>query len=146
MATPSLRPGRGSSPSHVPVSLAPAVAGELRWRAPTTRVRAVAIMGLALAASQLGAQTDNVAGQVGVGVVESSAHTLAGALASASVERSSGALRASLPVTLPAARGGAQPGLAVTYSSAAGIREAGVGWGLDLPVIERKNLSGRRCT
>ena len=88
------------------------------------------------------ARADNIVGDVGIGVTESSSNSLVGALASASVEPSSGVLRGSLPLQYPAARGGAQPGLSLDYSSASGIREAGVGWGLNLPVIERKNLSG----
>jgi Salmonella virulence plasmid 65kDa B protein len=86
--------------------------------------------------------SQNIAGDVGSAVNESGAQSLAGALASASVEPSSGVLQASLPISIPAARGGAQPGITLSYSSASGYREAGVGWGLDLPVIERKNLSG----
>ncbi|MBL8610507.1 MAG: VCBS repeat-containing protein, partial [Myxococcales bacterium] len=40
------------------------------------------------------------------------------------------------------ARGVAQPSLSLTYSSRAGSREAGMGWGLSLPTIERQPLSG----
>lgn len=83
-----------------------------------------------------------VVGDVGLGVPESGSHSLANALAEASVELSSGVLRSSLRLILPAARGGPQPALGLGYSSANGIREAGVGWGLNLPVIERHNQSG----
>ena len=42
----------------------------------------------------------------------------------------------------PPQRGASQPELSLSYSSSAGIREAGLGWGLDMPTIERRNLSG----
>jgi Salmonella virulence plasmid 65kDa B protein len=35
-----------------------------------------------------------------------------------------------------------QPSVGIHYSSAAGIREAGIGWGLELPAIERRSASG----
>ena len=49
------------------------------------------------------------------------------------------------PFDLPSARGGPQPKLALHYNSSTKDREAGYGWGLDLPVIERKPLSGNPC-
>ena|SRR5215470_1652334 len=63
-------------------------------------------------------------------------------LALASADPSSGTIRSSLPVTLNKARGSVQPSLGLYYSSVNGNREAGVGWGLELPSIERRNLSG----
>lgn len=48
----------------------------------------------------------------------------------------------SLPFDLPPARGEAQPQLSLTYSSSASEREAGYGWGISLPHIERRPLSG----
>src|SRR5437879_308507 len=59
-----------------------------------------------------------------------------------SVEMTSGVLRTAIPFLLPAARGAVQPQLALSYSSASGPSEAGTGWGLNLPSIERKPLSG----
>ena len=56
-----------------------------------------------------------------------------------------GAMTWSYPFSLPAARGGPQPSLALSYNSSSHDREAGYGWGLDLPVIERKPLSGNPC-
>jgi RHS repeat-associated protein len=67
---------------------------------------------------------------------------VAGAAVSASVDPSTGALHASLPFELPRARGGVQPTLALKYSSSGGYGVGGSGWGLDLPSIERHNLSG----
>jgi hypothetical protein len=87
-------------------------------------------------------QAQGVYGDVGAGVPESGSQSLSNSLALASVEPSSGVLRSSLPITLPAARGGVQPYLSLGYNSAAGGREAGVGWGLGMPVIERRNLWG----
>lgn len=83
-----------------------------------------------------------ILGDVTVGIPESSSRSLANALNEASVEPSTGVFRASLRFILPSARGGPQPNLSLGYSSAAGIRHSGVGWGLNLPVIERKNQSG----
>jgi RHS repeat-associated protein len=54
----------------------------------------------------------------------------------------SGALTYSYPFQLLPARGGPQPRLTLTYNSSSRDREAGYGWGLDLPVIERKPLTG----
>ena len=56
-----------------------------------------------------------------------------------------GAMTWTYPFSLPAARGRPQPKLALSYNSSSHDREAGYGWGLDLPVIERKPLSGNPC-
>ncbi len=56
-----------------------------------------------------------------------------------------GAMTWTYPFILPAARGGPQPRLTLSYNSFSRDREAGYGWGLDLPVIERKPLSGNPC-
>jgi RHS repeat-associated protein len=53
-----------------------------------------------------------------------------------------GAMRYSIPFDLPTARGRAQPSLSLSYNSASGDREAGYGWGLSLPTIERRPLTG----
>jgi hypothetical protein len=57
------------------------------------------------------------------------------------VDPSTGVLHTVIPFSLLPARGAAQPSLNLVYSSDAGTRTAGVGWGLDLPAIERKPLS-----
>jgi RHS repeat-associated protein len=46
------------------------------------------------------------------------------------------------PFALPAARGRPQPRLALDYNASTHDREAGYGWGLTLPVIERRPVSG----
>jgi len=60
-------------------------------------------------------------------------------------DRKTGAMTWTYPFSLPAARGRPQPELALSYNSSSRDREAGYGWGLDLPVIERKPLSGNPC-
>lgn len=45
----------------------------------------------------------------------------------------------------PAARGGPQANLVLGYDSSSRDREAGYGWGLDIPAIERRPLSGNPC-
>ncbi len=96
---------------------------------------------IAMLAPSIPARAQNVAGEAG-GVAESGSLSLSNALAGAALDPSTGVLTASLPIEVPPARGGAQPGLALTYNSAAGIREAGVGWGLALPTVERQNIDG----
>ena len=58
------------------------------------------------------------------------------------VDTSTGGFRHSIPIELPSGRGGLAPSLALTYDSSATDREAGYGWGLDLPTIERRPMSG----
>lgn len=53
-----------------------------------------------------------------------------------------GAMTYGLSFDLPAGRGDAQPSLGLTYVSGARVGEAGWGWSLDLPTIERAPLSG----
>ena len=59
-----------------------------------------------------------------------------------SVDPSTGTASASIPFALPRARGGAQPSLALVYSSAGGKDLGGYGWSLTLPSIERAPLAG----
>lgn len=59
-----------------------------------------------------------------------------------SVLTSTGAMTYALPFRLPANRGNSQPALSLTYGSTGGIGEAGLGWSLRLPTIERAPLSG----
>jgi hypothetical protein len=47
-----------------------------------------------------------------------------------------GAMSWTLPIKLIAARGRPQPDLSLSYNSSSHDREAGYGWGLNLPVIE----------
>ncbi|MBA3842639.1 MAG: VCBS repeat-containing protein [Actinobacteria bacterium] len=79
----------------------------------------------------------------GLNVPESGGAAGQNALAGVNVEPSTGIAKASYPFQLPLARGSAQPSLGLTYSSALGTREAGWGWGLNLPSIEVRNRWGK---
>ena len=56
---------------------------------------------------------------------------------SSQVVPGTGAMTYSVPFQLPAARGSAEPYLGLHYTSGAGTEEAGEGWSLGLPSIER---------
>jgi RHS repeat-associated protein len=58
------------------------------------------------------------------------------------VDGPNGAATSTLTFEFPAARGVAQPELALHYLSASGDGDAGLGWRFGLPVIERKPLNG----
>jgi RHS repeat-associated protein len=60
-------------------------------------------------------------------------------------DNKTGAMTYRYPFSLLSARGRPQPQLTLSYNSFSRDREAGYGWGLDLPVIERKPLSGNPC-
>jgi RHS repeat-associated protein len=59
-----------------------------------------------------------------------------------SMQLSTGVATYSIPFRLPVARGGAQPGLALTFSSAAGPGIAGLGWSLSVPFVARQTDRG----
>ncbi len=63
-----------------------------------------------------------------------------GYFATTSVQPSTGTFHATLPITLPRARGVPQIDLHLGFSSAGGSGIAGWGWDLDLPRIERRGL------
>lgn len=65
-----------------------------------------------------------------------------GASPSAQPDPVTGIMRYTYRFELPAARGGPQPALALTYSSSSRDREAGYGWGLGVPSIEQRPMSG----
>src|SRR5471030_2984994 len=60
----------------------------------------------------------------------------------ASVVPATGAMSYSVRFELPAGRGDVQPSLALSYTSGGRTGEAGLGWSLNLPTIERSSLSG----
>src|SRR6185437_9208172 len=101
------------------------------------------ILGMAFIISPFHASPQSAVsfGDVGPALPEAGSNALAGALEMA-VQPSTGVFHASLPIETPAARGGPQPSVGIHYSSAAGIREAGIGWGLELPSIERSGAFG----
>lgn len=59
-----------------------------------------------------------------------------------SAQLSTGVASFSVPIVLPAARGGAQPQLKLSYSSAGGFDVAGVGWSTGTPFIARQTDRG----
>jgi hypothetical protein len=59
-----------------------------------------------------------------------------------SIDPATGAMTYTIPFALPVARGDAQPVLGLHYRSMSGTGEAGEGWSLGLPAIERVSLSG----
>ncbi|CAN5551616.1 hypothetical protein BH09MYX1_BH09MYX1_44350 [soil metagenome] len=59
-----------------------------------------------------------------------------------SAQLSTGIATYSVPISLSAARGGAQPSLALSYSSSLGHGIAGVGWELGVPFISRQTDRG----
>jgi hypothetical protein len=79
---------------------------------------------------------------VGPSTPDGVAGTYGQGLALPSLDGATGAFNHTIAFELPAARGDAQPSLALTYRSGRGTGEAGEGWGLDIPPIERSPLSG----
>ena len=76
------------------------------------------------------------------GSPETGSNAAATSLASASVDPSTGIATAGVPLSLPRARGHAQPRVSVSYSSVGGQGFAGWGWTVSFPEIERTTLSG----
>ena len=74
------------------------------------------------------------------GISESGGQQAAGGLAQ--VDIATGVLHSNIAFKLPTARGAVQSSLSLEYNSSSGQREAGLGWGLTLPSIERHNDSG----
>lgn len=74
--------------------------------------------------------------------VPSGEGTVKGMGESFSAQLSTGVATFSFPFSLPAARGGAQPSLALSYSSSGGFGDAGVGWSVGAPFIARQTERG----
>ncbi|HVY30602.1 MAG TPA: SpvB/TcaC N-terminal domain-containing protein [Polyangiaceae bacterium] len=68
--------------------------------------------------------------------------TIQGMGESFSAQLSTGIATFSVPFSLPAARGGAQPSLGLSYSSASGSGLAGMGWSVGVPYIARQTDRG----
>ncbi len=68
--------------------------------------------------------------------------TIKGMEESFSAQLSTGIATFSVPFALPAARGGAQPSLGLSYSSSGGVGVAGVGWSVGVPFIARQTDRG----
>jgi RHS repeat-associated protein len=70
--------------------------------------------------------------------VPKGAGTIQGMGESFSAQLSTGVATFSVPFSLPAARGGAQPSLGLSYSSSSGWGIAGMGWDVGVPFISRQ--------
>ena len=68
--------------------------------------------------------------------------TIQGMEESFSAQLSTGIATFSVPFALPAARGGAQPSLGLSYSSSGGVGVAGAGWSVGVPFIARQTDRG----
>jgi RHS repeat-associated protein len=74
--------------------------------------------------------------------VPKGAGTIQGMEESFSAQLSTGIATFSVPLALPAARGGAQPSLGLSYSSSGGVGVTGVGWSIGVPFIARQTDRG----
>jgi RHS repeat-associated protein len=74
--------------------------------------------------------------------VPKGAGTIQGMGESFSAQLSTGIATFSVPFSLPTARGGAQPALGLSYSSASGAGLAGMGWSVGVPFIARQTDRG----
>jgi RHS repeat-associated protein len=68
--------------------------------------------------------------------------TIKGMEESFSAQLSTGIATFSVPLSLPAARGKAQPSLSLSYSSSSGLGLAGMGWSIGVPFIARQTDRG----
>jgi RHS repeat-associated protein len=74
--------------------------------------------------------------------VPKGAGTIEGMGESFSMQLSTGVGTFSVPIAIPAARGGAQPSLSLSYSSSSGWGIAGTGWDIGVPFIARQTDRG----
>lgn len=74
--------------------------------------------------------------------VPKGAGTIQGMEESFSAQLSTGIATFSVPIALPAARGGAQPSLGLSYSSSGGSGVVGMGWSIGVPFIARQTDRG----
>jgi RHS repeat-associated protein len=74
--------------------------------------------------------------------VPKGAGTIQGMGESFSAQLSTGIATFTVPFSLPAARGGAQPSLGLSYSSSSGAGLAGMGWSVGVPYIARQTDRG----
>lgn len=87
------------------------------------------------AAAQTGVSDDRVSLPEGPGSLE-------GVGENASVNPNMGLMRYSVPFRVPEGFKGVTPQLGLSYSSGGGSSVAGIGWGFDVPSIERSTLRG----
>jgi RHS repeat-associated protein len=87
------------------------------------------------AADKTGTSSQAISVPKGSGTVEGMGESF-------SAQLSTGSAAFSIPIALPAARGGAQPSLALGYSSSNGWGIAGLGWDVGVPYIARQTDRG----
>ena len=100
------------------------------------------VLGFLFRSAVASAQSDVGVKAEGAGLSEplDTGSAVGGQGALASVDGMTGAATANLSFELPRARGRAQPSLALHYNSQRGMTDAGLGWGLDMPSIVRRQL------
>jgi RHS repeat-associated protein len=86
-------------------------------------------------ADKTGVSSQSISIPQGAGTVEGMGESF-------SAQLSTGIATFSVPFALPKARGGAQPSLGLSYSSAGGVGEAGQGWSVGVPFIARQTDRG----
>jgi RHS repeat-associated protein len=113
---------------------APAAAGEL--------VASAELVSKAAPAAALGSAAPKPATTAQAIPLPTAEGSLQGMGESFAPELGSGAATYSVPLAVPPGRAGVQPGLALSYSSAAGNGPAGLGWSLGVPFIARQSDRG----
>jgi RHS repeat-associated protein len=87
------------------------------------------------AADKTGASSQAISVPKGSGTIEGMGESF-------SAQLSTGSASFSVPISLAAARGGAQPSLGLSYSSSGGWGVAGAGWDIGVPYIARQTDRG----
>jgi RHS repeat-associated protein len=121
----AVRDGSGEPAPGVSLPAAP----ESTSRNPSASTAATSASG----ASPLGGQAI---------ALPSGAGTVGGAGESFTADQSTGTGTFAIPIALPTARGGTEPALSLTYSSASGSGVAGFGWSIGVPYVARQTDRG----
>ena len=103
--------------------------------APSAQLPPVDTLALPSGADKSGVTSKSISVPKGAG-------TLQGMEESFSAQLSTGIATFSVPIALPAARGGAQPSLGLSYSSSGGGGVVGMGWSIGVPFIARQTDRG----
>jgi RHS repeat-associated protein len=120
-----------STPDEVQ-SVDPKVPASSGPNAPSAREQTLA---LPSGADKSGVTNKSISVPKGSGTIEGMGESF-------SAQLSTGIATFSVPFALPAARGGAQPSLGLSYSSSGGYGVAGVGWSVGVPFIARQSDRG----
>jgi len=97
--------------------------------------RAAAVVSPGAASEKSGASSQAISTPQGAGTIEGMGESF-------SAQLSTGIASFTVPFLLPSARGGAQPNLALSYSSSSGSGLAGIGWDIGTPYIARQTDRG----